>query len=129
MIHITIGCECGDRLDCDKSKKCKYGKVTHRLHNLSVNIHRFFQYRFHIKLPYLVYINRKYKRLSGTNKCPYKKSRNYTCYDCKFHHGIETCKISISDRKENIPEDGWSKHSKCGSFDKAEWADEYKDNN
>lgn len=125
MIHINIGYECGDRTNCDKRKMCKYGKSFYKLHNFSVELHRFFEYRFHIKLPYLIYVNKKWKRLSGTDKCPYNKSRNYTCWDCKYQAGIEECSIPYNDRNQNIPDDGWKKHLRCGSFEKCEWADDF----
>ena len=82
---------------------CKYGKSFYKLHNFSVELHRFFEYRLHIKLPYLIYVDKKWKRLSGTDKCPYNKSRNYTCWDCKYQAGIEECSIPYDDRKQNIP--------------------------
>ena len=45
---------------------CKYEKSFYKLHNFSVELHRFFAYRFHIKLPYLIYVNKKYpKNIKG----------------------------------------------------------------
>lgn len=121
MIYINIGYECGDKCYCAQRKICKYGKSFYKLHNFSVRFHRFFEYRFHIKLPYLIHIGRKWKRLSGTDKCPYYKNRLYTCIDCKYLTGIEECLIPYNDRKQNIPDDGL----KCGSFEKCEWADNF----
>ena len=77
MLHITIGYECGDGCYCDKYKKCKYKSKWHKFHNISVKIHKFFEYRLHIKLPHLIYIDQKWERLSGTDKCPFHKSRFY----------------------------------------------------
>lgn len=60
MIHITIGYDCGDSCYCDKAKICKH-RGRYKFHNFSVSLHTFFEYRLHIKLPYLIYIGRKWK--------------------------------------------------------------------
>lgn len=121
-IHIKTGYTCGDRSICPHSSECKY-KANHRFHNFSVCIHRFFEYNFKIKLPHLIYIGKHWKRLSGTSKCPYKMERIYTCLDCSHQTGLRECDIAISDRKR----DDNAFHNRCGSFEKCEWADDYKD--
>ena len=127
MIHLTIGYECIDQCDCDKRKVCKY-RGRYKFHNLSVSLCRFFEYRLHIKFPYLLDIGQKCERLSGTDKCPYHKSRNYTCYDCKFIDGeLHCCSEKINthykDWKPDIETQDWGK--KCAYFEKCSWADDY----
>ena len=129
MINFIFGYECGDQCDCNKRKICKY-RSRYTLHNLSVGLHNFFKYRLHIDLPYLISINRKWKRLSGTNKCPYHKSRNYTCYDCRFNslagedcYCEERTNTHYKDRKPDTVTKDWGK--KCAYFEKCEWADDY----
>lgn len=132
ILHINIGYNCGDGLYCDKYKKCKYRAKWYKLHNMSVKIHRFFEYRLHIKLPHLIYIGQKWERLSGTDKCPFHKSRHYSCYDCKYIGGewlrdcscSERIKTYYKDRKPDIYIEDWGK--RCAYFEKNEWADDYK---
>jgi len=131
MLHINIGTECGDRLHCDKYKQCKY-KSNYTFHNLSVSIHRFFEYRLHIKLPHLLYIGKRYERLSGTDKCPFHKSRYYSCYDCKYPCGDLLRECGRKDKvntpyKERLPDidtEDWGK--RCAYFEKCKWADDYR---
>lgn len=132
MIHIKIGYKCGDNLHCDMRKKCKYRPKWYKLHNMSINIHRFFDYRLHIKLPHLFFISQRWERLSGTKKCPYHKSRNYTCFDCKYVGG-NLCRECYNKERNDTPYDKrirketeWG--SQCGYFEKCEWADDYKGN-
>ncbi len=131
MLHINIGYQCGDGSYCDKYKQCKYRAKWYKLHNLSVRIHRFFEYRLHIKLPHLICISQKWERLSGTDKCPFHKSRRYTCYDCRHHFGVETCTCEArinTPYKEQLPDvdtDDWGK--RCAYFDKCKRADSYMD--
>ena len=130
MIHIKIGYECGDALHCDKRKKCKYRAKWYRFHNMSVSIHRFFDYHFHIKLPHILFINQEWKRLSGTKKCPFNKSRYYSCYDCRYSGG-PLCRECLCDERNKTPynerpviKTEWG--DQCGYFEKCEWADDYK---
>ena len=131
MIHFYIGYECGDYLDCDKSKKCKYKPKFYKLHNLSVTIHRFFEYRLHIKLPYLINICQIWKRLSGTSKCPYHKSRNYDCYDCEYVTGYLLRECSCKERIDTPCNERLSPIKtewgyRCAYFKKCPWADNHK---
>ena len=130
MININIGYQCGDALDCIMQKRCKHRAKLYKLHNASVSIHRFFEYRLHIKLPHLIYIGQRWERLSGTNKCPFNRSRNYTCYDCVYCSG-DLCRDCGCSERNDTPhserlsiETEWGK--KCGYFKKCEWADDYK---
>lgn len=129
MIHIIIGYKCGDGIHCDKYNQCKYKAKWNKLHNISVKIHRFFEYRLHIKLPHLLYINQKWERLSGTDKCPFNKSRYYSCYDCKFVSGSLLRDCSCEERnntpynERSVIETEWGKQ--CGYFEKCKWADDY----
>ena len=102
---------CADAGDCDKKKNCKYGGCN-KLLNL---------------LPFPTVI----ERLSGTHKCPYHKSRNYTCLDCKYDSydidGICRCKeranTPIEDRK-SYHSDEWRNDSRCAYFEKVFYADD-----
>lgn len=132
MLHIRIGYECGDRLNCDMCQKCKYKAKWYKLHNMSVAIHRFFEYKLHIKLPHLICISSKWERFSGTSKCPYHKSRNYTCYDCEYLCGEFLRECGCKERNETpykerpVVENTWDKP--CAYFKKCSWADDYKKN-
>lgn len=133
MIHIKIGYKCGDGLHCDKYRKCKYRAKWYKLHNISVDIHRFFEYRLHIKLPHLISIGQNWVRLSGTNKCPFHKSRYYDCYDCKYIGGSLLRDCTCKERNETpykerlYIENEWGRA--CGYFEKCNWADNYKTEN
>ena len=69
--------------------------------------------------------------MSGTDKCPYHKSRNYTCHDCKFVGGellrdcycTERTNTNYKDLKPDIETKDWGKQ--CAYFEKCEWADDY----
>jgi hypothetical protein len=130
MIHIRIGYECGDRLDCDMYKKCKYKPYWYKLNNAYVEIRRFFEYRLHIKLPWPIYITGKYARLSGTSKCPYNKTRHYTCHDCDYCGGPLLRECTCEERNETPynerpqVENKWEQP--CHYFKKWEFADDYK---
>ena len=130
MIHINIGYECGDGLHCDKYSQCKHRAKWYKFHNISVSLHRFFEYRLNIKIPYLLYIGQEWKRLSGTEKCPFHKSRYYSCYDCKYM-GDPLDANCICNVRNNTPykerleiQTEWG--NQCGYFEKCEWADDYK---
>jgi hypothetical protein len=131
MLYINIGYECGDRLHCDKHKQCKY-KGSYKFHNLSVSLHRFFEYRWHIKLPHLLYIGKKWERLSGTDKCPFYKERYYSCYDCNYVGGdlLKECNCKerietpYKERLQDVETKDWDK--RCAYFEKCAWADDYK---
>ena len=62
MIHICVGRECNDYIDCDKKDICKYSRNK----------------RFPMNIFNLFLLYKRDNRLSGTSKCPYHKSRNYT---------------------------------------------------
>ena len=119
-IRIKTGYTCGDITNCEFGNICKH-KSSYRFHNFSVSLHRFFEYKLHTKLPHLIYISRKWERLSGTRLCPYNHERIYTCWDCSHQIGLEECEIDYKDRKP------YEKSGRCGSFEKCEWADDYKD--
>ena len=128
---LYISYECGDYLHCDKSKQCKYKPRFYKLHNLSVKIHRFFEYRLHIKLPYLIRIYQTWKRLSGTSKCPYHKSRYYDCYDCKYVSGELFRECSCKERinapcNERLSPIKTEWGYRCAYFKKCPWADNHK---
>ena len=132
---ITCGIDCGDRTNCPHYRECKY-KSSYKFHNFSVDIHRFFEYGLHIKLPRLpICINREWLRLSGTDKCPYKMPRNYTCYDCEYGSEI-LLRDCICEERTNTPyeeqkrcdPDIWHKYGQCGYFKKCAWADDWKEN-
>ena len=126
MLSIKHGYHCSSSCWCDK-RKCKYRKGF-KFHNFSVNVHRFFNYHFNINLPHLLYINRRYTDLSGTTKCPYGKSRFYTCYDCKYCGYDRSCnnpKYSTATYEELIDfiDDDWNRHCRCNLFEKSDYAD------
>lgn len=129
---ITYGYQCGDRSSCDCACKCKH-RPNYRFHNCSVAIRRFFEYRLHIKLPQLIYFNKKWVKLSGTTKCPFNKPRRYTCHDCKFQNGYDEYYNGLCSNKDYIRlnKEGRSKEhdvkgqSYCKFFEKNEWADKY----
>ena len=123
MLLIKTGYECMDQSDCDKKCKCKYSCKSNKFF---MNIHSFLKNNLHIKLPRLISFSKLNVQLSGTELCPYHKSRNYTCWDCKYQSNLYECKIMSYDRKDYIPKDGWSKCSRCGSFEKSEISDNYK---
>lgn len=131
---ITCGIDCGDKCNCHHYKECKY-KSSYKFHNFSVGVHRFFEYKLHIKLPRLpIYINREWMRLSGTEKCPFNMPRKYTCYDCEYvgEYMFEDCTCKgrndtpYKEQKRNAP-DIWHKYGQCGYFKKCVWADDWKD--
>lgn len=127
-IHITHGYQCGDACYCNCSYKCKYRKGF-KFHNWSVSVHRFFEYYLHIKLPHFLYINKLWTNLSGTTKCPYHKSRLYSCWDCKYcSGGLDSVCLNekrnsagFEERKFVDPE--WGPHHRCSFFEKHERAD------
>lgn len=129
-IVITYGYACNDSRYCNCQRKCKYSNGGYWFHNLSCKIHLFFEYRLHIKLPHLLYIGKKHTSLSGTTKCPFHKSRHYTCWDCKYSDGQVhgSClnekyrKASYEESRTDDPE--WNS-GKCKFFEKNEWADDW----
>jgi hypothetical protein len=134
-IRITHGYHCSISYCCDCGRKCKYRKGF-KFHNWSVSVHRFFEYRLHIKLPHLLYINKEYTDLSGTTKCPFKKERRYTCFDCKYHGGFDEYMKGLCANKEYIRlnkegraiEHNVPGQSYCKFFEKSEWADRWDKN-
>lgn len=131
-INITHGYNCLDGTYCDCRSKCKH-RSGYKFHNWSVNLHRFFEYRLHIKLPHFLYIGKQNAWLSGTTKCPFKKPRRYTCNHCKFQGGYDEDFNGLCSNKEYIQlnKEGRSKEhnvegqSYCKFFEKDEWADKY----
>ena len=126
FLLIIKGIECGDRCDCDKRFKCKYAKSNARSKNFEMKLRDFFKYKLNIKIPPSpIFIMKDWKRLSGTNKCPFHKSRNYTCHGCKYCGGIlyrdclceERNNTKVKERKEYVDNE-WSNYSKCGYFEK-----------
>ena len=109
MIHICVGRECNDYVDCDKRDICKYSRNK----------------RFPMSIFGLFLFYKGNNRLSGTSKCPYHKSRNYTCWDCAYQTNWEECSIVSKDRLPYVAQDGWKDNSRCGSFKKADYANNY----
>ena len=134
-IKITCGYQCRSACYCDCAKKCKYRKGF-PFSNWYVSIRRFFEYQLHIKLPYWLFITKTYTDLSGTTKCPFKKERRYTCFDCKSHGGFDEYMNGLCANKEYIrlnKEGRASEHyvpgqSYCKFFEKSEWADKWNKN-
>lgn len=128
-ITITHGYYCLDSARCDRKSKCKHG-VGFKYHNWSVKVHKFFRYRLHIKLPYILYIGKEDAWLSGTTKCPFNKPRRYTCRHCKFKDGWvcfneDYIRLNKEGRSEEHEVEG---QSYCKFFEKNEWADKYDKN-
>lgn len=131
-ITITHRYNCMDGIECDCRSKCKH-RGGYKFHNWSVSVHRFFEYRLHIKLPHLLYICKKDAHLSGTTKCPFNKPRRYTCSHCKFQGGYDEDFNGLCSNEEYIRlnKEGRSKEhnvegqSYCKFFEKDEWADKY----
>lgn len=107
-MDILFGYDCIDSRDCDKSSSCKYAK------------HKFIPF----KISHLLFVYPRCIKLSGTNKCPYNKTRNYTCASCANSNSFEECDIPFNERKPYIPKDRWKKYSRCGSYKKCKWADD-----
>lgn len=131
-IMIMHGYQCGSSCYCNCASKCKYRKG-YKFHNWSVAIHRFFEYRLHIKLPHFLYINKKWTDLSGTTKCPFKKERMYTCYDCKYQNGMDEYMNGLCGNKQyhnaSYEESRHPTNSQiCRFFEKSEWADRWDKN-
>lgn len=133
-ITITHGYYCLDSIHCNCRDKCKHCRGSFRFHNWSVDVHSFFRYRLHIELPRILYIGKKDAWLSGTTKCPFGKSRLYTCWQCNYCGGDPdgTClnpkrdTMPIEDLKVNDIE--WGDAPRCSLFDKSEWANRYDKN-
>lgn len=121
-IQILHGYYCITCCWCDKGSVCKYRKGS-VFHNFSVTLHRFFEYKLHIKLPHWLYINKESIDLSGADLCPFHKSQRYTCWDCKHSRGDHSCEFNYSERKHLDPESDpdWHGRGRCGSFDPQPW--------
>lgn len=134
-ISIQCGYHCYISCSCDCGHKCKYRKNFYKLHNLSVKIHRFFEYKLHIKLPYLITIMKESNDMSGTTMCPFNKPRRHTCHDCKYCAGIDDNIDTICINKDM--RDAWKEHrgkdthieddtrANCIYFDPVEYANNY----
>lgn len=127
-LSITIGYRCSDACWCDCASKCKYRKGF-GFHNFSVRLHDFFQYRLHIKLPHFLYVDKESNHLSGTEMCPYQKSRRYTCWDCKYSLGNgcgnKQYRDSTWEESHDFEDPEWHNTGKCKFFEKDEFADNY----
>lgn len=128
-IMVSRGYRCMDSCWCDRASKCKYNKE-YTYHNLSVRVHNFFEYRLHIKLPHLIYITIRNANMSGTEMCPYHKSRLYTCHDCKWCTGKDYCENpdyskSPYEESKNFDDPDWHNVCRCKFFEKNEYADRY----
>lgn len=134
-IRVICGYHCYNACNCKYGHKCKYRKNFYKLHNMSVAIHRFFEYRLHIKLPHLFYITKLSNDMSGTTLCPSKQPRKYTCYDCKFCVGVDENIDTIcinKERRKLFDEKRYKEthiddvsRANCPFFDKVEYADDY----
>ena len=126
-IHIRYGyyCNC---FDCEHRHKCKYRKSC-KFHNWSVNVHRFFEYKLHIKLPNWLYIDKLFTDLSGTTTCPFNMPRQYACYVCKYQAGYDEYMKGLCSNKDYINSTWSESHidgsSHCKFFEKNDWADKY----
>lgn len=133
-IIITHGYICSCYYHCDKGVKCKYRSKGYKFHNWSVGVHRFFSRYLHIELPYWLHINKQWSNLSGTTKCPYNKSRYYSCWDCTYNGGEidgscfneDYTSSSFDDTRADDPD--WGSHGRCKLFDKNDWCDKYDKN-
>ena len=123
-INILVGYHCLSSCWCDCGRKCKY-RGRYKLHNLKVRINRFLYDKFRLHLPNLIYFSQHSVDLSGTEKCPFKKERMYTCWDCEYHYGMDNCS-SEEYRNASYEE---SRHPTldraCKFFEKNEYADKW----
>lgn len=123
-ITFLIGCHCLSSCWCEHGRKCKY-KLRCRHHNLKVRLNNFLYYNFKFKLPSLIYITQHAVDLSGTEKCPFKMERMYSCWDCTHHYGMDNCS-SEEYRNASYEE---SRHPTlklaCKFFEKNEYADKW----
>ena len=118
-IIFFIGRSCSSACYCDKSNKCRY-RDRHQVHNLSVRFRSYIYRKCKIKIPYFIYFDKWVTNLSGTKKCPFHKSRRYSCWECKNSYGLEYCRFEWNVRSESSNED-WP-HSVCGLFEPEEYA-------
>lgn len=123
FLSIIYGAECTSSSVCKHRKKCKY-RLRFRLHNIMVEVRNFFRFRLHINLPFLLYIGKDKRDLSGTTMCPHNMPRRYTCYDCE--HSIPCtrgCAIPFSERQDTLEDPDWGKWERCILFKKSAIAD------
>lgn len=126
-IHIRYSYQC-TCFDCEHFRKCKYRKSC-KFHNWSVGVHRFFEYKLHIKLPHWLYIDKLFTDLSGTTTCPFNMPRQYTCHVCKYQAGYDEHMKGLCNNEDYI-NSTWSESHIDGSpyckfFEKDDWADKY----
>ena len=125
---IQCGYQCNN-LYCKNRSKCKYRKSFNKLHNFYIRIRNFFKYRLHIKLPWLIYLDKKHTDLSGTTTCPFKMPRNYSCNVCEYQAGYDEHMKGICGNKDYINSTWEESHLDespyCRFFEKNEWADRY----
>ena len=120
-ITLLTGYHCLSSCYCDCSHKCKYRKINSRLHNFRVCISRF----LHLNYISRIHIAKNNVDLSGTEKCPFKKERIYTCWDCRYSYGMRGC----SNEKWRTSSWEESQHPTnryvCKFFEKNDYADNY----
>lgn len=117
---ITIGRRCISSCYCDKASKCRY-RSNFQFDNYIVRLRNWIFWKFHIRVPQIIFIGKRDVDLSGTTKCPFQKPRRYTCWDCEHSYGMENCRIEWQYRKDN-PDKDW-KHDRCGSYEPNKYAD------
>lgn len=129
MISIRIGTTCGDSCYCDCKQKCKY-RPRYKWHNMQVDIRRWIWLHCHFDIPIWFNFYRKWEHLSGTDRCPFHKSKDLTCWDCKYHvFGGEdirgTCSnnnylnASYEDSRPD-PDPDWQNPRRCKFFEERE---------
>lgn len=137
-IVIRYGYRCNVSYKCDCAKKCKYHRkkdFAYYYTSAMIELRRFFEWKFHIKLPWLIFIGHNDYDMSGTTKCPFHKSRCYTCFHCKYseYDNCECEQICVNENYQqatyeeaNAFEDSdWHHQGRCKFFEKNEWADNY----
>lgn len=115
---------------CDHHYKCKYSK-TSLMSKFLRKIRMFFQNKLHIKIP--IYITKCSTDLSGTTTCPFKVSRQYSCYNCTFQAGLDENYEGLCGNTEYIKQNREGRshehyvHGKpyCKFFQKDKYADHY----
>lgn len=132
VIHYGYACNVSYKCDCAQKCKYRYSRKSFARYYTSavMEIRRFFEYKLKIKLPYLLFIGHTNRDLSGTAKCPFNKSRCYTCWVCKYSYGDRGCSnedYRKSDWKtaNDFEDPDWHQQGRCKFFEKTEWADKY----
>lgn len=119
--------------ECDCRSKCKYRKAS-SIHRILVNFRIWLSNNINInKLPNILFIDKPFRDLSGTTRCPFNVPRRYHCNDCIYSdyddmcEGICTCDERIKLIKARKFEEIRSsdKYTPCKFFTKNEFADNY----